>query len=64
VWDTAGVSAWTSINYILHKRFAGRPTSFIFLYANDAKVFRRVKCEVDKDALQRDLDKLAKPVIH
>ena len=33
--------------------------SFIFLYADDAKVFRRVECEVDREALQRNLDQLA-----
>jgi len=33
--------------------------SFIFLYADDAKVLRRVKYEVDKEVLQSDLDQLA-----
>jgi len=32
-------------------------SSFIFLYA---EVFRRVECDVDKEALQRDLDQLGK----
>jgi len=57
--NTAGVSAWTS-NVRLYKQFAGgHIASFIFLYAADAKVFRRVECEVDKEALQRELDQLA-----
>jgi ribonuclease P/MRP protein subunit RPP40 len=33
--------------------------SFIFLYADDTKVFRRVDCDLDRDELQRDLDRLA-----
>jgi len=33
--------------------------SFIFLYADDTKVFRRVDCELDRDYLQHDLDQLA-----
>jgi len=33
--------------------------SFIFLYADDGKIFRRVEYQVDKEALQKDLDQLA-----
>ena len=33
--------------------------SFIFLYADDTKVFRRIDCGLDRDELQRDLDQLA-----
>ena len=33
--------------------------SFIFLYADDTKIFRRVENDVDRQALQRDLDQLA-----
>jgi len=32
--------------------------SFIFLYADDTKLFRRIDSSVDKDALQKDLDQL------
>jgi hypothetical protein len=54
-WDTARVSAWISyINDLLEDI-----ASFIFLYADDANVFRRVDCEVDREALQKDLDQLA-----
>jgi len=58
-WDTAGVSAETSNVYMLFKRFTGGHSIFIFLYADDAKVFRKVECEVDKKKLQRDMDQLA-----
>jgi len=58
-WATAGVSAWTSKVYLLYKDLPEDIASFIFLYADNAKVFRRVECEVDKEALQRDLDQLA-----
>ena len=33
--------------------------SLIFLYAGDAKVFRSVEYEINREALQRDLDQLA-----
>ena len=33
--------------------------SFIYMYADDTKVFRRADCEQDRLALQRDLDELA-----
>jgi len=32
--------------------------SFIFMYADDTKVFRRVECDKDREALQNNLDKL------
>jgi ribonuclease P/MRP protein subunit RPP40 len=32
--------------------------SFIYMYADDAKVGRRVSCDMDREALQMDLDKL------
>jgi len=31
----------------------------MFLYTDDEKAFRRIECEVDKEALQWDLDQLA-----
>jgi len=46
--------------YMLYKRFTGGCiASFIFLYADDEKVFRRIECQVDEEALQSDLDQLA-----
>jgi len=32
--------------------------SFIFLYADDAKIFREICCRQDADHLQLDLDRL------
>ena len=32
---------------------------FIFLYADDAKIFMTAECEVNREALQRGLDQLA-----
>jgi len=35
-------------------------TSFIYMYADDTKVFRRIDGRLESEALQRDLDKLSK----
>ena len=32
--------------------------SVIYMYADDTKLFRRVDCKVDMEALQKDLDTL------
>lgn len=33
-------------------------TSFLYMYADDTKVFRKVNCDSDREALQRDLNQL------
>ena len=61
-WRTAGLSYWSCSLHSVHKRIndiVRNLESGISLFADDAKVYRRIATTEDVETLQRDMDRLS-----
>ena len=58
-WCTTGLSSWSCSLHSVHNDIVRNLESGISLFADDAKVYRRIATTEDVESLQRDMDRLS-----
>ena len=57
-WDTPGFTTWPSTVFYIHQHNAGQNNVKIYLFADDAKLYRQIEDKSDVTRIHEDLQSL------